>query len=273
MLWRHAHTSPPTVDSGGLFHRIVATGDQVVDDLVRVNQRQRLDEDRQLLTQLRAGQVRAAVRDYAEAGRLHLGRDEYSTKAAMVDTWWADVERHGLPHVRMLASRHDEVWMLNQLARVRMQQTGQVVGPPVVNRPPTSRRALACTRGGATRRHERPSKSNLALPSRRSYTRARRARRGGHPERDRKRHWGAESGTITSTGTPHRRPFATLCQRFAPPPLGADRLEAETAYILKTGRSFPAGSRITYGCSSFPMTIAILSSMSRIAFSILSTLP
>ena len=35
----------PSVDSGGLFHRIVATGDQVVDDLVRVNPRQRLDVD------------------------------------------------------------------------------------------------------------------------------------------------------------------------------------------------------------------------------------
>jgi hypothetical protein len=124
----------PSVDSGGLFHRIVASGDQVVDDLVRVNQRQRLAEDRQVLGRLRVGQVRAAVRDYAEAGRLHLGRDEYSTKAAMVDTWWADVERYGLHQVRMLASRHDEVWMLNQLARVRMQQTGQLDGVPVVNR-------------------------------------------------------------------------------------------------------------------------------------------
>jgi len=124
----------PSVDSGGLFHGIVATGDQVVDDLVRVNQRQHLDEDRQLLARLRVGQVRAAVREYAEAGRLHLGRDEYSTKAAMVDAWWVDVERHGLPQVRMLASRHDEVWMLNQLARVRMQQTGQLGGPPFVNR-------------------------------------------------------------------------------------------------------------------------------------------
>ena len=124
----------PSVDSGGLFHRIAATGDQVVDDLVRVNQRQRLDEDRRLLARLRVGQVRAAVRDYTEAGRLHLGRDEYSTKAAMVDTWWAHAERHGLPQVRMLASRHDEVWMLNQLARVRMQQTGQLIGAPAVNR-------------------------------------------------------------------------------------------------------------------------------------------
>jgi conjugative relaxase-like TrwC/TraI family protein len=124
----------PSVDSGGLFHCIVATGDQVADDLVSVNQRQRLGEDKQLLARLRVGQVRAAVKDYQEAGRLHLGRDEYSTKAAMVDAWWADVQRHGLPQVRMLASRHDEVWMLNQLARVRMQQTGQLAGPPVVNR-------------------------------------------------------------------------------------------------------------------------------------------
>ena len=124
----------PSVDSGGLFHRIVATGDQVVDDLVRVNQRQQLDVDRLLLDRLRAGEVRAAVRDYTEAGRLHLGLDEYTTKAAMVDAWWADAEHHGLPQVRMLASRHDEVWMLNQLARVRMEETDQLVGPALVNR-------------------------------------------------------------------------------------------------------------------------------------------
>jgi conjugative relaxase-like TrwC/TraI family protein len=73
----------PSVDSGGLFHRIVATGEQVVDDLVQVNQRQALDFDRDTLAQLRAGEIEKAVHDYAEAGRLHLGRDEYATKAAM----------------------------------------------------------------------------------------------------------------------------------------------------------------------------------------------
>ncbi|HDH26972.1 MAG TPA: hypothetical protein ENH00_12395 [Actinobacteria bacterium] len=124
----------PSVDSGGLCHRIVSSGDQVVDDLVRVNQRQQLDVDRQMLNRLRAGEIRAAVRDYLEAGRFHIGTDEYSTKAAMVDAWWSDVQHHGLAQVRMLASRHDEVWMLNQLARVRMEQTGQLVGAPVVNR-------------------------------------------------------------------------------------------------------------------------------------------
>ncbi len=124
----------PSVDSGGLFHRIVASGEQVVDDLVEVNQRQQLDFDRTALSDVRAGEIEKAVHDYAEAGRLHLGRDEYATKAAMVDAWWTDVQGHGLDGVRMLASRHDEVEMLNQLARVRMIGAGKLEGPTLVNR-------------------------------------------------------------------------------------------------------------------------------------------
>ncbi|HZD24032.1 MAG TPA: AAA family ATPase, partial [Acidimicrobiia bacterium] len=124
----------PSVDSGGLFHRIVASGDQVVDDLLRVNQRQELDFDRDALGQLRAGEVEQAVHYYAEAGRLHLGRNEYKTKAAMVDAWWGDVRHNGLDGARMLASRHDEVQMLNEMARVRMQQAGELEGPILVNR-------------------------------------------------------------------------------------------------------------------------------------------
>jgi conjugative relaxase-like TrwC/TraI family protein len=124
----------PSVDSGGLFHRIVALGEQVVDELVDVNQRQQLDLDRTVLDRLRAGQIETAVHDYAEAGRLHLGRDEYATKSAMVDAWWEDVRQHGLDGVRMLASRHDEVQMLNELARVRMHDVGALSGTAVVNR-------------------------------------------------------------------------------------------------------------------------------------------
>jgi conjugative relaxase-like TrwC/TraI family protein len=124
----------PSVDSGGLFHRIVANGEQVSNELTSVNQRQQLDLDRQNLIRLRRGEISAAVHDYSEAGRLHLGRDEYTTKAAMVDAWWQDVQQHRLDQIRMLASRHDEVWMLNQLARVHMVESGLLSGPGLVNR-------------------------------------------------------------------------------------------------------------------------------------------
>ncbi len=124
----------PSVDSGGLFHRLVAQGDQVIDELAEVNQRQQLDLDRENLTRFRYGKVSEAVHHYAEAGRLYLGKSESATKSAMVHAWWQDVEVHGLARVRMLASRHDEVEMLNQLARVEMSHAGLLTGPVLTNR-------------------------------------------------------------------------------------------------------------------------------------------
>ncbi|HZD23284.1 MAG TPA: AAA family ATPase [Acidimicrobiia bacterium] len=124
----------PSIDSGGLFHRIVANGHGVVTDLAGVNQRQTLEFDRQALHQLRNGQVQSAVHEYAEAGRIHLGHDEYATKTALVGAWWGDVAEHGIDRVRMLASRRDEVAMLNHLARVHMIGEGRLAGPVLVNR-------------------------------------------------------------------------------------------------------------------------------------------
>lgn len=124
----------PSIDSGGLFHRIVANGHGVVTDLAGVNQRQTLDLDRNALDQLRQGQVASAVHEYGEAGRLHLGGDEYTTKTALVDAWWKDVDTYGVDQVWILASRRDEVALLNQLARVHMQAEGPLHGPVLVNR-------------------------------------------------------------------------------------------------------------------------------------------
>lgn len=124
----------PSIDSGGLFHRIVADGHGVVTDLAAVNQRQTLDVDRHALDKLCQGQVASAVHEYGEAGRLHLGGDEYATKTAMVGAWWTDVDTYGVDQVRMLASRRDEVALLNQLARVKMTDHGLLHGPVLVNR-------------------------------------------------------------------------------------------------------------------------------------------
>lgn len=124
----------PSVDAGGMFHRIVTDGRQVVDELAYLNQRQVLALDRENLTRIRAGEIADAVRHYAEAGRIHLGRSEYATKSAMVEAWWKDVELHGIEQVRMLASGRDEVEMLNQLARVEMTEAKLLSGPVLRNR-------------------------------------------------------------------------------------------------------------------------------------------
>jgi hypothetical protein len=124
----------PSIDSGGLFHQIVANGHGVVIDLASLNQRQTIDIDRQALNQLREDSVGRAVHSYSEAGRIHLGRDQYATKSAMVDAWWERAQTQGADQVRMLASRRDEVAMLNQLARVHMRREEILVGPVLVNR-------------------------------------------------------------------------------------------------------------------------------------------
>jgi hypothetical protein len=124
----------PSIDSGGLFHRIVADGHGVVTDLAGINNRQTHELDRQALDKLRRREAAAAVHDYAEAGRIHLGQDEFATKTAMVDSWWTDAQTHGVDQVRMLASRRDEVAMLNQLARVHMQDEDILHGPALVKR-------------------------------------------------------------------------------------------------------------------------------------------
>ncbi|HJQ92020.1 MAG TPA: MobF family relaxase [Acidimicrobiia bacterium] len=119
----------PSIESGGLFHRIVADGHGVVADLTGVNQRQVHDLDREALHQLRAGNTERALFDYTEAGRVHIGHDRTNTMSDLVDVWWADTRAHGIDSVRMLSGRRTDVDMLNQLARTRMESEGLLAGP------------------------------------------------------------------------------------------------------------------------------------------------
>jgi conjugative relaxase-like TrwC/TraI family protein len=119
----------PSIDSGGLFHRIVADGHGVVTDLAGVNQRQMHGLDREALHQLRAGNTERALFDYTEAGRVHVGHDRTSTMSDLADVWWADTRAYGIDSVRMLSGRRTDVDMLNQLARTRMASEGLLAGP------------------------------------------------------------------------------------------------------------------------------------------------
>ncbi|HUP15932.1 MAG TPA: MobF family relaxase [Acidimicrobiia bacterium] len=124
----------PSIDSGGLFHRIVADGHGVVTDLAEVNQRQDHQLDREALHQLRTGNTDRAVFDYSEAGRVHIGHDRMNTMTDLVDAWWADTRARGVDTVRMLAGGRSDVNMLNHLARARMESEGLVVGPVLETR-------------------------------------------------------------------------------------------------------------------------------------------
>lgn len=124
----------PSIDSGGLFHRIVADGHRVVTDLAAINRRQRNEVDRQALHLLRSGQVDRAVFDYSEAGRVHIGYERLDTMSAMVEAWWNDTRIHGVEAVRMLVGRRTDVEVLNHLARSRMQTEGLLSGPALDTR-------------------------------------------------------------------------------------------------------------------------------------------
>jgi len=119
----------PSIDSGGLFHRIVADGHGVVTDLAEVNERQRHELDRGVLLRLRTGDIDQAVFDYTEAGRVHIGHNRFDTMAELVDHWWNDTRTMGVDTVRMLASRRSDVEVLNQLARRRVESEGLLSGP------------------------------------------------------------------------------------------------------------------------------------------------
>jgi conjugative relaxase-like TrwC/TraI family protein len=124
----------PSIDSGGLFQRIVADGLGVVTDLATVNQRQRHELDRQALQHFRSGQVDQAVLDYTEAGRVHIGYRRVDTMTSMVDTWWKDTRDHGIDAVRMLAGRRSDIELLNHLARNHLQAEGLLTGSAVKSR-------------------------------------------------------------------------------------------------------------------------------------------
>ncbi|MEX0698343.1 MAG: MobF family relaxase [Acidimicrobiia bacterium] len=133
ILLGHPHQLP-SIDSGGLFHRIVADGHGVVTDLAGVNHRQVHDLDQEALHQLRTGNTERALFDYTEAGRVHVGHDRTNTMIDLIDAWWTDTRAHGIDSVRMVSGRRTDVDMLNQLARTRMESGGLLAGPTLETR-------------------------------------------------------------------------------------------------------------------------------------------
>ncbi len=84
-------------------------------------------DEREVLAELRHGDVEVAARWYARNGRLVLGQDRAEMIGAVVDGWITDLNRGN--QSLMLAWRRDTVDQLNHLGRRAFDEQGRLTGP------------------------------------------------------------------------------------------------------------------------------------------------
>ncbi|MDE3206837.1 MAG: AAA family ATPase [Acidobacteriota bacterium] len=122
------HRQLAAVGPGGAFQALVNRHPDAVHRLLD-NRRQHDLEERQILGQLRDGDVGRAVAWYEEKGRVHPVADRDAAVQAAVDAWAADIKSG--QQASMYAWRRANVAALNQSARSWMEQTGRLHGPEV----------------------------------------------------------------------------------------------------------------------------------------------
>ena len=108
-----------SVDAGGGFRGLVR---RLGAHQLTENRRQEAEWERIALRQLRDEKVEAALRAYADHGRLHIG-DREELLPEMLEGWWT---ARPTGDVVMLAVRWRDVVELNQLARDRLVGAGVV---------------------------------------------------------------------------------------------------------------------------------------------------
>lgn len=112
----------PEIDAGGAFRGLAERLGAVELKTVR---RQANDWDREALSHLRTGKVRAWADAYRDHGRINVQPTADDTRAALVDDWW-EAARCGDRDAVMIAHRRADVRELNALARARMHRDGRL---------------------------------------------------------------------------------------------------------------------------------------------------
>jgi ATP-dependent exoDNAse (exonuclease V) alpha subunit len=111
----------PAVEAGGMLAALANRPDTIV---LSENVRQVEDWERHALDDMRLGNVSRTVARLAEHGRLHVADEAADVRDLMLDAWFA-ARAPGRQAV-MIAPRRSQCFTLNQLARVRMRETGQL---------------------------------------------------------------------------------------------------------------------------------------------------
>lgn len=122
------HHQLPELAAGGTFRALAR---ELTAVRLTENRRQVETWERGALDELRTGDVAACIDGYAAAGRISIADTVAEQRAALVAAWW-QATRTGDPHqVVMLAHRRADVTALNQLARTRLLDAGQLTRPTV----------------------------------------------------------------------------------------------------------------------------------------------
>jgi AAA domain len=123
------HRQLAAVGPGGALHALVTRHPDALHRLVE-NRRQQDPEERQILAELRDGDIGQAIAWYQQHDRIHPVSDRDSAIQATVDAWAADIAA-GM-QTSMYAWRRANVAALNQAARAWMDQTGRLHGAEVI---------------------------------------------------------------------------------------------------------------------------------------------
>jgi conjugative relaxase-like TrwC/TraI family protein len=123
------HRQLAAVGPGGALHALVTRHPDAVHRLVE-NRRQHDPEERQILTELRDGNIGRAVAWYQQHDRIHPVSDRDAAIQATVDAWAADIAAG--QQTTMYAWRRANVAALNEAARAWMDQTGRLHGAEVI---------------------------------------------------------------------------------------------------------------------------------------------
>lgn len=123
------HRQLAAVGPGGTLHALVTRHPDALHRLVE-NRRQHDPEERQILAELRDGDIGRAVAWYQQHDRIHPVPDRDAAVQATVDAWAADTAAG--KQTAMYAWRRANVAALNQAARAWMEQTGRLHGAEVI---------------------------------------------------------------------------------------------------------------------------------------------
>jgi Ti-type conjugative transfer relaxase TraA len=111
------------IEAGAAFRSIAERHGAIEITEVR---RQREDWQRDATRQLATGRTDEAIEAYADHGHLHSAPTREAARSALIDRW--DAERNAGPDASRLILTHtrDEVRALNELARGRLRQAGEL---------------------------------------------------------------------------------------------------------------------------------------------------